>query len=324
MKNLFVEKFILQGIERDLEEETKNIKVYYNKSKNYINENTNYIFEVCKKIAYKKIEKNISFITKNQIEKYYKNSIIEDNFFTLENEMKICKNEKKVNNLLFDMLNNSKKAFKRYDLLKKATEENEREIYSKYFSKSTSTSKKLYNSNGVLEKTITKTFYNHDNNGSIENFEDITQTTFLALLENKKYIFVNAKNKLFISKKAYYNILRSIDLLIKKTQKEEKEPSYEDLQERNQLEFLLLKKTTEETETETQKNIIIDILKNIDFAPKQKQILHIIYTTTLKDKDIYNNLNITRQTYYEHIRKIKKQILLYIKENNLQYIYNAA
>ena len=96
------------------------------------------------------------------------------------------------------------------------------------------------------------------------------------------------------------------------------------MQERKQLDFLLFKNTSTENTENTNKKIVIDILQKVDFTPKQKQILYIIYKTNLNDKDIYNNLNITKQAFYKHLRKAKSKLLEYIKQNNLQNIYTLA
>lgn len=329
MKNYFISKFILEGIKRDLKEDAqkryitgfKSEKSLKNNIKKYINSNTNYIMEICKKIVYKKIQKNISFISKNAVDKIYKNTDIIDNEYILKNE-NILKHEKNINSLLFDILSNSKKAYKKYNIYNEIeeTKENKKELYSFYISKS-----KSYKIKSGTEDEETKTIYNHDNTGAIEMFEDLSQTAVCELIANKKYIFLKLNDKILITKKAYYSILQAIDNTIKKTQRNENtQASYEDLQERKILDYLLYKNETENTENTNKKEVIKKMFDDIDFTPAQKNILNLINKTGLCDKDIYNNLNITKQGYYKHLRKIKEKCMNYIKSNQLENIYNIA
>lgn len=270
--NEMICKYLMKGIERDLKEDTQ--KRRYTKSlKNYINSNYKIVENTAKKLMYRKLLKHISFISNTNVLKIYENSNIEN----VENVEKI----ENTNIEMLEKINDKKSKFNLiYEIMK---------YYNLSF-------------NGEMKK-------NCYNLGAVFNSEDIIQIVFMSFLENKKTIFYN-NNRLIIPFKTIKTIYNNINNYIQRRHKEDKHTHFEDFEKSDFLENEIIH--VENIENNDKKRVFINnMLKNINFTNKEKQVIRLLYNTNLKDIEIYQNLNISRSMFYRYIRQIKSKIIIY-------------
>lgn len=344
LKNDFISKFILEGIKKDLETETKKtIKTYkktYNKKYNknfkmFLNNNINSSYNFLKKIIKRKIEllnsyisnyniktinnnlDNINVIEKKASQKSYKNF----NYYLSKNLYNTFDNGyKKLNDLYnyykYDLFINYKNDYNNYKSKKLNYKKLHKIFITNLIRKYKKTKKDI--NRKFLQKSYsykinqeTKTIYNNNfNNYYIEYNETLLNDSIIILLENKKQVFYN-KNKMILSKKALYKIYAKIEKNLKYYNNTlDKEKLIVNDENKN---FLYLKSLfNKENSKKTLKKY--DFINNIDFTEKQKTIIRFLKLNISKI-DIANNLNISKQLLNKHINIIKNKINKYIVKN---------
>lgn len=309
MENNFVAKFIMKGIENDIK---KDITYKGKKVKRIHKLEDKAFFEIAKKITNKAIKVKIASINKRKLENIHKNeqSTKENNITKIEN---IKSKEFKGNytKYLYEMLERKNKAFVLNNYKNVKTKEDINNFRIKYLQKQFTY--KMIEREKQVQRMKTNTMHK-----SIMNYEDIAQTTFVLMLEQKHNMYIYG-NKIIINKIAKKYIFRSLQKYLTSNMNYENENLfyYDYMSEEDNTSNLIEKQSYNDYikifnyVSRVKKSFTLDrMYKELKLTERQKQVIQLI-ANGLTQRNIANILGISQSTTKTTLARIKETIKEY-------------
>lgn len=308
MENNFVTKFIMKGITKDLQKDN----TYKGQKIKKANLSNKVFFEISKHLSNKAIKVKISSISKKRLENIHKNEKATkvENITQIEN-IKDKHFKGSYTRYLFDMLNNNNKAFKYKGLENINTKERQKDYFYRKLQKSTS-----YKT--IKNHKLTTTSIQHKESIGVMNFEDITQTTFLLLLEYNQYIYTYS-NKVIITKYAKRQVFKALQRYLSNNMQYNKDmilfQNYTNIE--NNDNYIIDKQSYSNyindfnnTISKIKANFNLQkMYKDLKFTNRQVEILNMLCNKNMNE--ISKILGISRPSVYIIIKRLKDKIQQY-------------